>query len=158
MAILKCKMCGGTMEYDRAQNLAICPYCDSKSTVFEQDRKLFEQFQAIFAALLNREPQTEAEEGFWIEASKEELVREDGEVIEVTYLTKRRADMCTLYVAKKNVIFVFAKEHESYAARYVNMISKVKYPNQEMERELSGVHTEAGDRVQIAGWQQLYCH
>ena len=44
MAILKCNMCGGTLMYDGTQNLAICPYCDSKSTVYEQDRKLFEQF------------------------------------------------------------------------------------------------------------------
>lgn len=66
MAILKCKMCGGTLEYDKEQNLAICPYCGSKSTVFEQDRKLFEQFQNMFSALLNQNPGENLEEGFWV--------------------------------------------------------------------------------------------
>ncbi len=55
MALLKCKMCGGTLDYDRSRNLAVCPYCGSKSTVFEQDRKLLEQFQEAFAAILNQD-------------------------------------------------------------------------------------------------------
>lgn len=138
MAILQCKMCGGTMELDRAQNLAVCPYCGSQSTIFEQDKKLFEQFQTMFATLLNQETQADVEEGFWVEASREELVREDGETIEVTFLTKRKSDMCTMYVARKHVIFVFEKQFEAYAERYKRMISELKYPNPEMERELCG--------------------
>lgn len=140
MALLKCKMCGGTLDYDRQQNLAVCPYCGSKSTVFEQDRKLFEQFQTAFAAILNQadsQRRQQAEEGFWVEASTEELPREDGEIIEIAYLTKRRADMCTVYVARKNVIFVFDKGFEDSAARYREMIEQIKYPNEAMEKELS---------------------
>ncbi len=136
MAILKCKMCGGTLEYDRAQNLAVCPYCDSKSTIFEQDRKLFEQFQEMFATLLGQKKEAVQPEGFWVESSKEELIREDGEVIEIQYLTKQKVDVCTVYVAKRHVIYVFAKEHEIYAERYKEMIGKVVYPNPEMEKVL----------------------
>lgn len=137
MAILKCKMCGGTMDYDKKLNLAVCPYCDSKSTVFEQDRKLFEQFQNLFSTLLNQEMKESPEEGFWVEASREELLREDGETIEVTYLTKQRTDLCTMYVAKKHVIFLFEKEHAGYMERYKEMVGQLHYPNAEMERELS---------------------
>lgn len=140
MALLKCKMCGGTLDYDRQQNLAICPYCGSKSTVFEQDRKLFEQFQAAFDVILNQSDsrkRQQAEEGFWVEASVEQLPREDGEVIEVAYLTKRRADMCTVYVARRNVIYVFDKGFEDSAARYREMVGQIKYPNEDMEKELS---------------------
>ena len=104
MAILKCKMCGGTLDYDQQQNLAVCPYCGNKSTVFDQDRKLFEQFQNQFAALLNQNPKATPEEGFWVDASREELVREDGAVMEITYLAKRKADLCTMYVARRNLI------------------------------------------------------
>lgn len=64
MAILKCKMCNGTLEYDKDANVAICPYCGSKSTVFEQDRKLFEQFQNMFAAMLGQKERSMPQEGF----------------------------------------------------------------------------------------------
>ena len=137
MAILKCKMCGGTLDYDQQQNLAVCPYCGNKSTVFDQDRKLFEQFQDQFAALLNQSPKSAPEEGFWVDASREELVREDGAVMEITYLTKRRADLCTMYVARHNIIFLFEQEHADYAARYREMVGKLTYPSPDMERELT---------------------
>lgn len=140
MALLKCKMCGGTLDYDRRQNLAVCPYCGSKSTVFEQDRKLFEQFQTAFAVVLNQtdeQKRQQAEEGFWVEVNYEELPREDGEVIEVAYLTKRRADMCTVYVARRHVIFVFDKGFEDSAARYREMAEQIRYPDEAMAGELS---------------------
>lgn len=137
MALLKCKMCGGTMEIDRAQNLAICPYCGSKATVYEQDRKLFDQFQTMFSALLNKETDvTKAEEGFWVEAGREELTREDGEPIEINCLWQMKADICTVYVAKKHVIYTFEKQYEPYAERYKTMVSELTYPNPEMEKEL----------------------
>lgn len=137
MAILKCKMCGGGLEYDREHDLAICPYCGSKSTLFEQDRKLFEQFQNMFATLLNQEPQKSNEEGFWVDASEEELLRDDGETINITYLTKQKADLCTMYVAKKHVIYIFEKQHIRHKERYKEMIANIIYPNPDMERELS---------------------
>lgn len=137
MAILKCKMCNGTLDYDQQQNLAVCPYCGNKSTVFDRDRKLFEQFRNQFAALLNQSPKPAPEEGFWVDASREELVREDGAVMEITYLTKRRTDLCTMYVAKRNVIYLFEQEHADYAARYREMTGKLVYPTPDMERELT---------------------
>ena len=136
MAILKCNMCGGILEYDRAQNLAVCPYCDSKSTVFERDRKLFEQFQDMFHTLLGQEGKETLQEGFWVDCSEEQLLREDGETIQIQYMAKRKADIATVYVAKKHVIYVFAKEHGEYAERYENMVRKLKYPTPEMEKEL----------------------
>ena len=136
MAILKCKMCGGTLDYDREQDLAVCPYCGSKSTLFEQDRKLFEQFKNQFAALLNQKPGSSLEEGFWVEASREELTRSDGEIIEIAYLTKRKSDMCTVYVARHNIIYLFESSYAAYAARYQDMIKKITYPTPEMKREL----------------------
>ena len=138
MAILKCKMCGGTLQYDKVHNLAVCPYCDSKSTVFEQDRKLFEQFQDMFHTLLGQEGKESLQEGFWVESSEEELLREDGETITINYLTKQRVDICTIYVAKKHVIYVFSKEHGEYVERYKEMVGKLEYPSPEMEKELSG--------------------
>lgn len=137
MAILKCKMCNGILDFDPRQNLAVCPYCGNKSTVFDHDRKLFEQFQEQFAALLNQSPKAAPEEGFWVDASREELVREDGAVMEITYLTKRRTDLCTMYVARCNILFLFEPEHAGYAARYREMTEKLTYPSPEMERELA---------------------
>ncbi|MCM1065698.1 MAG: hypothetical protein NC420_14780 [Eubacterium sp.] len=137
MAILKCNMCGGTLDYDREQDLAVCPYCGNKSTVFDHDRKLFEQFQDQFAALLNQSPKAAPEEGFWVDASREELTRADGRTIEIAYLTKRRADLCTMYVARHNIIYVFESGHADYAARYREMVGKLHYPTPEMERELA---------------------
>lgn len=138
MAILKCKMCGGTLDYDPVEDQAVCPYCGSKSTIYNRDRKLYEQFRNQFAALLDRKPVPQMEEGFFVESSREELVREDGETIEIDYLAKRRADMCTMYVAKHNIIYLFDKEYEAYARRYKEMIGRITYPSKEMERELSG--------------------
>lgn len=137
MAILKCNMCGGTLEYDRIQDLAVCPYCGSKSTVFDHDRKLFQQFQDQFAALLNQGAKPSLAEGFWVDTSREELIREDGAVIEIAYLARRRADMCTMYVAKRNIIYIFEPGHRDYAARYREMLGKLTYPSPEMERELT---------------------
>ena len=137
MALLKCKMCGGTLTIDKDSSLAVCPYCGTKSTVYDQDRKLFEQFQTMFAALLNKDTDAgKTEEGFWVEATDEELVREDGEIIAIRCLWKMKADFCTVYVAKKNVIYTFDKQYEAYADRYIKMVSEVKYPNREMEQEL----------------------
>lgn len=136
MAILKCRMCGGTLEYDYAQNLAICPYCGSKSTVYEQDRKMFEQFQKIFDVLLNQEGEQNLKEGFWVESCQEELLREDGETITIEYLVKQNVDICTMYVAKRHVIYVFEKAMEPYAQRYKDMIGKIEYPSPDMEKEL----------------------
>lgn len=137
MAILKCKMCGGTLDYDQAQNLAVCSYCGSRSTIFEQDRKLYEQFQNMFSALLNQEVKDASEDGFFVEASKEEFQRIDGETIEVNYLTKRKTDLCTMYVARKNIIYIFEKQYEKYAMNYLDKISQITYPTADMEKELS---------------------
>lgn len=137
MALLKCKMCGGTLTIDKDSSLAVCPYCGTKSTVYDQDRKLFEQFQTMFAALLNKDADAgKTEEGFWVEATDEKLVREDGEIIAIRCLWRMKADFCTVYVAKKNVIYTFDKQYEAYADRYIKMVSEVKYPNREMEQEL----------------------
>lgn len=130
-------MCGGTLDYDGVLDLAVCPYCDSKYTIFEQDRKLFQQFQQQFAALLNQEWREQNQENFWVEACREELLREDGETIEITYLTKRKIDISTMYVARHNVIFVFDSRYAYYSQRYQEMVSKLVYPTPEMERELS---------------------
>ena len=137
MAILKCQMCGGTLVYDKEHNLAVCPYCDSKSTVFEQDQKLFEQFQNMFQTLLEQYEKQPVQEGSWVEGSLEQLEREDGETIEISYFYKQMVDICTMYVAKKHVIYVFAKEHVAYVNRYKEMVSKLEYPTPEMEKELS---------------------
>ncbi len=153
MALLKCKMCDGIMDYDPVQNLAVCPYCGSKSTLFEQDRKLFEQFQEAFAAVLGQrghEQRKAAEEGFWVECSLERLTREDGEIIEIAYLTRRRTDMCTMYVARRNVIFVFEKGQEASAERYCEMVGQVAYPSADMERELSDYIPHVVTRCRLA--------
>lgn len=137
MALLKCKMCGGTLNYDKTNNLAVCPYCGAKSTVFEQDRKLFEQFQTMFASLLDRQTERSGQtEGYWVEASREELIREDGQIIEIACLFKMRADLCTMYVAKEHVLYVFEKQYEQFADHYIKMTAALKYPNHEMEKEL----------------------
>lgn len=137
MAILKCKMCGGTMNYDRAKNLAVCPYCGTTSTIYEQDRKLFEQFQTMFSALLEKgENGRRPEEGFWVEAERKELTREDGEIIVIHCLWQMRSDCAVVYVAKNHVIYTFAEEYEAYADHYIKMVSEVEYPNREMEKEL----------------------
>lgn len=138
MALLKCKMCGGTLEYNRAQNLAVCPYCGTKSTVFEQDRKLYEQFQTMFASLLDQPSGLpEQKEGYWVEATREELIREDGQTIEISCLFKMRADLCTMYVAREHVLYEFEKHCEPFADNYIKMVSELQYPNPEMKRELS---------------------
>ena len=33
MAIIKCKMCGGTLEVEEGRSVAICDYCGSEQTV-----------------------------------------------------------------------------------------------------------------------------
>lgn len=136
MASLQCKMCGGAMEYYKVQNIAVCPYCGNKSTVFEQDKQLYEQFQNMFAALNNQKTGGTKEEGFWIETSREELIGEDGEIIQISFLTKSQVDLCTQYVARKNIIYVFKENQEEYAKRFIDRVSRLSYPNQEMEKEL----------------------
>ena len=136
MAILKCKMCGGTLVYDKIQNVAVCPYCDGKTILLEQDKKLFNQFQDMFATLLDQESKEIEKEGFWIESSQEELQREDGEFITIEYLVKQKVDICTMYVAKKHVIYIFEKVQEVYAERYKKMVHEIQYPNSEMEIHL----------------------
>ena len=33
MAVFQCKMCGGALDINEGQNIAICPYCGSKQTI-----------------------------------------------------------------------------------------------------------------------------
>ncbi len=124
------------MDYDRELDLTVCPYCGTKSVIFDQDRKLFRQFRNQFAALLNQESENLPEEGFWVETEKEELVRSDGEIIEISYFAKRRSDMCVLYVARHNIIYLFESRDAGYAARYLDMVKRITYPSPEMKREL----------------------
>ena len=58
------------------------------------------------------------------------------EIIASRFLWKMKADFCTVYVAKKNVIYTFDKQYEAYADRYIKMVSEVKYPNREMEQDV----------------------
>ncbi len=41
MTIFKCKICGGTLEIDNLQSVAICEYCGTKQTLpkLDDDRK-----------------------------------------------------------------------------------------------------------------------
>lgn len=63
---------------------------------------------------------------------------EDGAMIEISFLTKRKTDLCTMYVAKHNIIYLFEQKHAEYASRYQKMIKDLRYPSPEMERHLSG--------------------
>lgn len=137
MVLLQCRMCGGTLDIDREHNLAVCPYCGNKSMLFEREQKLYEQFRTVFASLLERkEENSKAAEGFWVEAIREEFTRQDGKTIEISWLFRDQADLCTMYVAKKHIIYIFGKQCVSYAERCAGMIRELKYPNEEMEQEL----------------------
>ena len=41
MSIFKCKMCGGTLEINKEQSVAICEYCGTKQTLpkFDNERR-----------------------------------------------------------------------------------------------------------------------
>lgn len=137
MALLKCKMCGGSLSIDRAKNMAVCDYCGTSSVLYERDLQLYQQFEQIFASLLNQTREsTEAEEGFWLEAQEEEVVKEDGTVISIRYLFKQKTDVATMYVARKNVIYIFEEQCEKFASHYVQTVNSIVYPTPEMEEEL----------------------
>lgn len=156
MALLKCKMCGGTLEPDRENNLAVCPYCGSKSTVFDQDRKLYEQYREMFAALLDsQEDRKEVREGFWVEEQREDFTSEDGRAVEITWLCRDRADMCTVYTAKKHVIFLFDIGCDSYADQFLHMTETIRYPNTEMEQELSQYMPHVSMTMRLADGRRL---
>lgn len=79
MAILRCKMCGGTLETDSTQSVAVCDYCGTKQTLpkLNDDRKVnlydraghfrrnneFDKALAIYEQILN-EDNTDAE-SYW---------------------------------------------------------------------------------------------
>ena len=79
MAILRCKMCGGTLETDSTQSVAVCEYCGTKQTLpkLNDDRKVnlydraghfrrnneFDKALAIYEQILN-EDNTDAE-SYW---------------------------------------------------------------------------------------------
>lgn len=137
MALLKCKMCGGSLSIDRAKNMAVCDYCGTASVLYERDRQLYEQFEQVFASLLNQSADGKgAAEGFWLEAQEEELTREDGTPISIRYLFKKRVDITTVYVARKNVIYIFPKQFEEFAEHYEQTVERIQYPTPEMEQEL----------------------
>ncbi len=137
MALLKCKMCGGSLSIDRTRNMAVCDYCGTSSVLYERDLQLYQQFEQVFASLLNQTKESaEAEEGFWLEAQEEELTKEDGTVISIHYLFKQKADVATMYVAKKNVIYIFEAQFEKFASHYVQTVNSIEFPTPEMEVEL----------------------
>lgn len=137
MALLKCKMCGGSLSVNRAKNLAVCDYCGMSSTLYERDLQLYEQFERTFSALLNRTQDSAGiEEGFWLDAQEEELTKADGNIISIKYLFKQKIDTATMYVARKNVIYIFEERFAKFAQHYVQIVTNLQYPNAEMEREL----------------------
>lgn len=156
MALLKCKMCGGTLEIDREKHLAVCPYCGSKSTVFDQDRMMYEQLRAMLDALSDSGQDRKADrEGFWVEEQREQLTSEDGRAVEITWLCRDRADMCTVYTAKKHVIFLFDRGCDSYAEKYLEMTGAVRYPHAGMEGELGQYLPHVDQSMRLADGRRL---
>ena len=37
MSVFKCKMCGGTVEFNKGDTVGVCQYCGTKQTVFYFD-------------------------------------------------------------------------------------------------------------------------
>jgi hypothetical protein len=130
-------MCGGTMKIDRRNNTATCLYCGNVSTILDMGENLYVQYQTMLDDLMNKTDTKEhLQEGFWVEAEEEEVERADGENIRIRYLAKCRADMCTMYVAKAHVIYLFEKQDLAYAQKYLKMPELLKFPNSSMEQEL----------------------
>lgn len=79
MAILKCKMCGGTLEFSNDESVAVCEYCGSKQTVpladdekkiglFSRANKLrtacnFDKAAGVYENIINDYP--EEAEAYW---------------------------------------------------------------------------------------------
>ena len=79
MAIFKCKICGGSLEIDRAQSVATCEYCGTKQTLPKLDderranlydranhfrrNKDFDKAMGIYESILN-EDNSDAE-AYW---------------------------------------------------------------------------------------------
>ena len=42
---LKCKSCGGLLDYDKEHGVLVCPYCGSQEIIVESDEKIKQQTQ-----------------------------------------------------------------------------------------------------------------
>ncbi len=140
MKNLKCKNCGGTMVLDASAVTAVCRYCGSKYVLNREDTDYYHNFFLQMGKFLSgsdeEKNRKERAEELWLDADEIDFSCSDGSNIQIKYMYSFREKEADVYVARRNIIYHFAKENASKAEDYRRNIAKLDYPSADV-RSLS---------------------
>ena len=133
MKNLSCANCGGIMTLDASAMTAVCRFCGSRYVLSREDTDYFLDFYRQMNSFLHssgdeKDRKTRADE-LWETADEVRFTTSDGKDITVRYLSNYSEQDADVYVARRNIIFVFDKDGAAAADKYRTMISALDYPS-----------------------------
>ncbi len=140
MKNLNCKNCGADMRIDISAMTAVCHYCGTKYVLSREDTDYFREFYHQMNSFLSLEHDEQERrkkaDTLWEKAETEVLECTNGSSIEIRYMHCFHTNDCTIYTARRNIIFCFDKDHADLAEQYRKNVSLLDYPSADT-RQLS---------------------
>lgn len=132
MLSFKCKNCGGEMSVDSSGSL-VCEYCGSNSFFADSELTGYREFRKQMLNYLKGVHDTKADakkdEGLlWSHAEEAYFDTADGERITVRYLYSYEDEAGSVYLTRKNAIFVYSGDKKTYADKVLWSIKALSFP------------------------------
>ena len=133
MKNLNCKNCGADMRIDISAMTAVCHYCGTKYVLSREDTDYFREFYHQMNSFLKldhdeKERRNKAD-ALWEKAETKVWECTDGSNIEIRYMYYFHTNDCTIYTARRNLIFCFDRNHAYQAEQYRKNVSLLDYPS-----------------------------
>ncbi|MCR4792654.1 MAG: hypothetical protein K5871_07880 [Lachnospiraceae bacterium] len=130
MISFKCKTCGGEMSVDSSGAL-VCEYCGGNA--YFDDRQLagykeFRQQMLNYLKGVHESDDGRDEDRLWSNAEEKQLRTSDGESVTIRYLYSYEDDAGSIYLTRKNAIFIYGSENKSKADKTLWSIKALSFP------------------------------
>lgn len=160
MLSFKCDRCGAEMSVDSHGEL-FCNYCGSKEVFTDKELVKYKEFRFQVLDYLralneNSEESHDVSGRFWEYAERKFFRTRDGLDVTVDYIYSNDDDVCTMYITKQKILFVYKKEYKSYAQMSLNGINSLEYPAADIKGlassfpEFTGMYELEGDEVLLS--------
>lgn len=141
MLTFKCKNCGAEMSVDPSGSL-FCEYCGTTAAFSDRELLEYRDYRKRMLEYLRsthdlRENKDSKDDYLWSMAETECFRTQTGQEIRVRYIYTSEDRGITMYLAREAVLYLFSGDRREDAAKTVQMVRKLQYPEADV-RNLRG--------------------
>lgn len=133
MKNLNCKNCGAPMTLDASAMTAVCRYCGTKYVLNREDTDyyldFYKQMSGFLAGSKDEQDRLTRADALWEKADDKIFETSDGRQIEIRFLYSYKIKEAEVYVARRNIVYVFDSNGAELSDKYRRVVSFIDYPS-----------------------------